>query len=323
MATATPKSSAVKGWVKCDVKLDGKTALVTGANQGVGYETSLEFVRRGARVVMACRNLEKGEEAKANILKEVDGADIVVCKLDLASLESVREFAQKFNETESRLDILVNNAGVMGCPQWKTKEGFEMQFGTNHIGHFLLTNLLLDLIKKSAPSRIVIVSSFVYKYGQMDFDNLMHEKDYSPNKCYYASKLANVLHCRELAKRLEGTGVICNCLHPGAVKSSLANHAKDGGHLPFIQRILVKVIMPIAEATVYISPQQGAQTSIYCSVAPELEGVSGKYFNKCEEETLASHALSDCDAKKLWEVSEELCKAQPVPEENQSTSAKE
>ncbi|CAK8674464.1 retinol dehydrogenase 14-like [Clavelina lepadiformis] len=317
------QKSAVKGTVQCDVKLDGKTVIVTGANNGVGFETAKDLAGRGARVIMACRNMEKAEEAKQKILEEVKGADLVLKKLDLASLESVREFAQDINENESRLDILINNAGIMACPQWKTKEGFEMQLGTNHIGHFLLTKLLLDLIKKSAPSRIVIVSSLAYKWGSMSWDNMMHEKDYDPSRVYCASKLANVLHCRELTRRLEGTGVTCNSLHPGAVNTGLQSHVNESSHLPFFQRMISKVMMPIGQRFFFITPKQGAQTSIYCAIAPELDGVSGKYFNKCAEERLQAHALRDEDAKKLWEMSEEWIKEKPAEQFEKETPKEE
>ncbi|XP_076815414.1 retinol dehydrogenase 14-like isoform X2 [Clavelina lepadiformis] len=297
-----PKKSAVNGTVQCDVKLNGKTVLITGANQGIGFETALDLAGRGARVILACRDLEKAEAAKEKIKETVSPSDIVVMKLDLASLDSIREFSKAVNENESHLDILINNAGIMACPQWKTADGFEMHLGTNHIGHFLLTELLLDLLKKSAPSRIVIVSSSGYKRGKMDWNNMMHETNYDPFYVYCCSKLANVHHCLELSRRLEGTGVTCNSLHPGIIKTNLGQYMR-GDHTPFFRRMLYTIAWPLAMAF-FMTPKQGTQTSIYCSIAPELADVTGKYFAKCGEEPLMTHALNKEDAKKLWELSE-------------------
>ncbi|CAK8684003.1 unnamed protein product [Clavelina lepadiformis] len=299
------QKSASKGWVRCDVKLNGKTVVITGANQGVGYETALDVAGRGARVIMACRRTDAGEEAKSNILKQLPDADVSVRKLDLASFASIREFARGINESESRLDVLVNNAGIMGCPQWKTEDGFEMQMGTNHIGHFLLTELLLELIKKSAPSRIVIVSSMAHKTGKMNWKDMMHEKNYSPMDVYAQTKLANIYHCLELSRKLAGTGVTCYSLHPGLVLTSLADHAKRGEGYSCCLRCCGACLLPCLERTVYISPKEGAQTSIYCAIAPELHEVSGKYYSKCAEERLSRQASDMQAAKRLWEMTEE------------------
>ena len=298
------KTAVVKGMVQSDVKLDGKTVVITGCNTGIGYETALDLAGRGARVIMACRNVEKAEDAKKNILKEVSDAELVVKKLDVASLESVRSFAKDINETERQVNILINNAGVMMCPASKTKDGFEMQMGTNHIGHFLLTNLLLDLIKKSAPSRIVIVSSTAYKRGRLNWDDIMQEKRYDTIGAYGASKLANVFHCTELSKKLQGTGVTCNCLHPGVINTELGRHLEEGSHLPWLMRFGLWIFSPIIK-WVLLTPKQGAQTTIYCAIAPELDEVSGKYFASCAPEELLSHAKNQDDAEKLWKMSEE------------------
>lgn len=293
-----------KGIVESDVKLNGKTVIITGCNTGIGYETVLDLSGRGANVIMACRDMSRAEAAKTKVLQQVKDAQLTVKKLDLASLESIREFAKDINETEPRLDILINNAGVMMCPAWKTKEGFEMQIGTNHIGHFLLTNLLLDLLKRSAPSRIVIVSSMAYKMGKIHWDDIMLEKKYSPVNAYSQSKLANVLHCTELNKKLEGSGVTVNCLHPGVIDTELSRHIEEGSHLSMPLRFAFTVFSPF-KRWMAISPKKGAQTSIYCAIAPELDNVSGKYFANCAEEELKTHAKKDEDAAKLWKMSEE------------------
>ncbi|RUS78951.1 hypothetical protein EGW08_013292, partial [Elysia chlorotica] len=192
----------------------GKTVVVTGSNTGIGKETVKELAMRGGRIIMACRNTEKGELARQEIVEETRNEQVVVRELDLGSLESVRNFARDFNETESRLDILINNAGVMACPKALTKDGLEMQIGTNHFGHFLLTNLLLDKLKACSPSRIVIVSSIGHAYGKINFNDLNSEKTYGEFVAYNQSKLANVLHALELSSRLKGTGVTVNSLHP-------------------------------------------------------------------------------------------------------------
>ena len=207
-------------------RLDGKTVVITGGNTGIGKETAVDLAKRGARVIIGCRNLEKGKEALKEIQERSGSKDVFLEKIDLASLDSVRKFADSVLISESRLDILINNAGVMACDYQKTEDGFEMQFGTNHLGHFLLTMLLLDLIKKSAPSRIVNVSSTAHTLGsgKIHFDDINFEKDYSPYEAYFHSKLANVLFTRELSKRLEGSHVTVNSLHPGAVKTDLERH---------------------------------------------------------------------------------------------------
>ena len=191
-------------------RLEGRTVVITGANTGIGKVTALDMSGRGARVIILCRNQDKAKEAAAEIAKETGG--VVECgKLDLSSLASVRECAKTLLEREDKIDLLVNNAGVMTCPNWKTEDGFDMQLGTNHLGHFLLTELLTPLLKKSAASgfrpRIVIVSSVAHEMGSMNWEDLNWEKSYDKNKAYAQSKLANVLHAKELARRLEDTGI--------------------------------------------------------------------------------------------------------------------
>ena len=210
-------------------KLDGKTVIITGANTGIGKETAIDLARRGARVIIACRSAEKGEEAVVEVRAKSDNDKVVFRRLDLASLESVRRFASKVLEEEPTIDILINNAGVMACPYSKTEDGFEMQFGVNHLGHFLLTNLLLDRLKESPAARIVNVSSMGHKLAKrINFDDLNSEKSYSSFVAYSQSKLANILFTRSLAKRLVGTSVIANCLHPGGVRTELVRHVTSG-----------------------------------------------------------------------------------------------
>ena len=215
-------------------RLEGKTAIVTGANTGIGKETAIDLAKRGARVIVACRDPKRGADAVRDIKGASKSDEVIMKRLDLASLASVRQFSEEILQEESRIDILINNAGVMLTPYCLTEDGFEMQFGTNHLGHFLLTNLLLDRIKESAPSRIVNVSSTANYRGSLDFDNMMWANGgYTPWRSYDRSKLANVMFSRELAKRLEGTGVSTYSLHPGIINTELARHAVAGWKIIF------------------------------------------------------------------------------------------
>ncbi|XP_017472643.1 PREDICTED: retinol dehydrogenase 13-like isoform X3 [Rhagoletis zephyria] len=206
------------------IKAENKVVIVTGSNTGIGKETARELAKRGATVYMACRDMQKCEEARDEIVLETYNKHVYCRQCDLASLESVRKFVESFKKEQQRLDILINNAGVMRCPRLLTKDGFEMQLGVNHMGHFLLTNLMLDLLKKSAPSRIVTVSSLAHTRGEINVADLNSDKSYDPGTAYNQSKLANILFTRELARRLEGTGVTANALHPGVVDTELFRH---------------------------------------------------------------------------------------------------
>ena len=218
---------AAGGVCRSKARLDGKTVIITGANNGIGLETAVDLAKRNAaRVILACRSVERGEKAAVEVRKRSNNDNVVFRQLDLASLESVRKFAAKILEEEPRIDILINNAGVMALPERKlTKDGFEMQFGTNHLGHFLLTNLLLDRLKEAPSARIVNVSSVAYKMGSIKMDNLNSEHSYTSWGAYCQSKIANILFTRGLSKRLEGTNVTANALHPGAIFTGLQQHS--------------------------------------------------------------------------------------------------
>ena len=210
---------------KSKAKLDGKTVIITGANTGIGLETAVDLAKRNARVILACRSVERGETAAVEVRKRSGNDNVVFVQLDLASLDSVRKFAAKILEEEPRIDILINNAGVMALPERKlTQDGFEMQFGTNHLGHFLLTYLLLNHIKEAPSARIVNVSSMGHSFGKIDFNNLNSERSYSQWGAYGTSKLANILFTRSLAKCLQGTGITANVLHPGAIDTELGRN---------------------------------------------------------------------------------------------------
>ncbi|XP_028395172.1 retinol dehydrogenase 12-like [Dendronephthya gigantea] len=282
---------------KNDVNLRGKTALITGGNTGLGKATALALAQRGARVILACRSLKRGDKAASEIRSQVKNANIAVYFLDLSSLKSVRKFAQDFSRAESELHILVNNAGIYGCPHWKSEDGYEMQFAVNHLGHFLLTNLLLDTLAMSAPSRIIVVSSALHKNARIPFDDLNGDKDYHPKKAYGQSKLATLLFAHELNKRLP-SGVTVNSVHPGIVWTELARYSSFNPILRYLAYPFLLLILK--------TPWQGAQTTIYCATEPSLQEVSGLYFGECEPQECAPHARDDGIAKKLWDVSERM-----------------
>lgn len=273
-------------------RLDGKTVVITGANTGIGKETAIDLAKRGARVIMACRDMEKGQAALKEVVENSANENVALMKLDLSDTKSIREFADNINKDEEKLHILLNNAGVMVCPYGKTADGFEMQIGVNHMGHFLLTHLLLDLIKKSAPSRIVTVSSMAHLFGSINLDDINSEKSYDKKAAYAQSKLANVLFTRSLAKRLEGTGVTAYSLHPGVVQTDLWRHLSGP------QQFVMKVVSPFTK-----SSSQGAQTSIYCAVEPSLEKESGGYYSDCAPAKCSAKAEDDDLAQRLWELS--------------------
>jgi retinol dehydrogenase 12 len=212
------------GQFKKDTKIDGKIVVITGANSGIGKETAVDLAKRGGKIYIACRDQQRANAALKEIKERSGSENVHFLQLDLASMDSIRTFSRKFHELESQLHILICNAGIMACPKGLTKDGFEMQLGTNHLGHFLLTNLLLDLLKAGAPSRVVVVSSLFHIVGKIRRSDLMGEKFYFRWFAYASSKLANILFARELAKRLEGTGITVNSLHPGAVHSELQRH---------------------------------------------------------------------------------------------------
>ncbi|KAK7104587.1 retinol dehydrogenase 13-like [Littorina saxatilis] len=279
-------------------RIPGKTVIVTGANTGIGKETAKELARRGGRVILACRDLDRAEQARAEIVLETANRNVVVKKLDLASMGSIRAFAKDINATEPHVDILINNAGIMRCPKMLTEDGFEMQLGVNHMGHFLLTNLLLDKIQASKPSRIVNVSSLAHVRGKINFDDLNSSKSYDPGEAYAQSKLANVLFTQELANKLEGTGVTANSLHPGIVSTELARH------MSISKSYISSFLLTPVRWLILKSPVQGAQTTLCCALASELEGVTGKYFSDCKEKEVAEQGKDDEAAKRLWAISE-------------------
>lgn len=275
-------------------QLPGKVAVVTGANTGIGKETAKELAQRGARVYIACRDVQKGELVAKEIQTMTGNQEVLVRKLDLADTKSIRAFAEGFLAEEKQLHILINNAGVMMCPYSKTADGFEMHIGVNHLGHFLLTHLLLEKLKESAPSRIVNVSSLAHYLGRIHFHNLQGQKSYSAGLAYCHSKLANILFTRELARRLKGSGVTAYSVHPGTVNSELVRHSS---FLQCLWRLFSFIIK---------TPQQGAQTSLYCALTEGLENLSGNHFSDCHVTWVSAQARNETIARRLWDVSCDL-----------------
>ena len=215
---------AAGGVCRSQASLDGKTVIITGANTGIGLETAVDLAKRNTRVILACCSVERGETAAVEVRKRSGNNNAVFVQLDLASLDSVRKFAAKILEEEPRIDILINNAGVIRNAFTKSADGFELTFAVNHLGHFLLTNLLLDRIKEAPSARIVNVSSFAHHGARIDFNDLNLERSYSAHEAYGQSKLANILFTRKLAKELQGTGVTVNALHPGSIYTNICRN---------------------------------------------------------------------------------------------------
>jgi len=269
----------------CDPKLfekdlSGRVYIVTGANSGSGFATAKQLAEQGALVIGACRRVEAGKEAFAG-LKKIRGS-VEIMELDLNSLESAHRFAETFLAKYDRLNGLVNNAGVMHTPEGRTNDGFETQFGINYLGHFLLTELLLDTLKASAPSRIVNVSSVAHAgmrgvYGEIDFEDMnFDKKEYSAYQAYANSKLANVFHALDLARRLEGTGVSVFSVHPGWIRSNLIA-ASGGAAGKFVQNVLMR---PFSGLLGTVSWFEGAQTTLHCLLDDDAPNHSGEYFSQ-------------------------------------------
>ncbi len=280
--------------------LTGKVAVVTGANSGIGYEMARALAGKAATVILACRNKDKGEAAVRQIEREYPPAKAELMPLDLADLAAVRRFAGEFTRRYDRLDILINNAGIMAPPFAKTADGFEAQFGANHLGHFALTGLLLDRIVHAPRARVVTVSSGGHRFGQIDFDNLNAEKGYDGQRAYAQSKLANLLFMYELQRRFEAAGVdaIAAAAHPGWTATNLQVHWR-----------MVRMLNPLIAQ----QPKMGALPALYAATAPDVQG--GDYYGPGGWQELRGYPTkvqsSDRShdaavAARLWTISEEL-----------------
>jgi NAD(P)-dependent dehydrogenase (short-subunit alcohol dehydrogenase family) len=270
-----------------------KTVLITGANSGIGKATATELAMRGYHVIMLCRNKDKGDVAKQEISQKTANKNIDLMIADLSSLASIRQFAKEFDQKFEKLDVLINNAAVNLFTRQVTEEGLETSFATNHLGHFLLTNLLLPKLKAANGSRIINVASSAQ--AVLDFDDLMSEKTYNVMRVYSKTKMANILFTYELARRLNGTGITVNCLHPGVVKTNLARDARG------IFRVLMFLFYPF-----FSSPEKAAQTSVFLATSPDVEGISGRYFHKKKQIRSSAQSYDENIAKRLWMVSEQL-----------------
>lgn len=281
-----------------------KVVIVTGANSGIGYETALDLARRGAKVILACRDDRRGQAAAEDVIKKTGNKNVFYKNLDLASLDSIRKFAEDFKRTENKLDVLINNAGGIGYRKEKTADGILLGMQTNYFGPFLLTILLVPLLKKAESGRIIMVSSVMHKYGSIDFDALNEEsrwRDIYGNEMYSCSKLCAILFSNELARRLKDTRITVNSVHPGFVRTSIANNY-DG---------ITKIFLNFVYSALFRNPIEGAQTVIYLAVSEDLGEVTGKYFADCKESKASKTAMDEELASQLWRYSEQLVKLKP------------
>ena len=275
--------------------LTEKTCLITGANSGIGKAAALGLAKMGANLVIVCRDPEKGQAALAEIMAESGNKNIELMLADMSSQDSVRKLASDFQANHQKLHILVNNAGVYLTRRTTTPDGFEATFATNFLGPFLLTSLLLNVLKASAPSRIVNVSSDAHNGVRMNFEDIHGEKKFSGWQAYGQSKLAMILFTHELSKRLAGTGVTVNSVHPGVVRTHFAKN--NGGLVGLGFRII---------GVFFISPSASAKRVLYVATSPELDNVTGKYFTKMHEAKSSKESYDDLSAKRLWQMSEHL-----------------
>ena len=278
--------------------IEGKQVLITGASRGIGMATALGLAKMGANLSLLVRDRSRGEKVVEEIRALGAKGKVDLFVADLSSMKDVRRVADEYRSKHDRLDVLINNAGAINMDQEKTADGYERTFATNHLAYFLLTDLLLDLLKKSAPARIVNVASEAHRQAAgVDFDDPMFEKrSYGGFAAYGQSKLANILFTRELAKKLEGSGVTANALHPGVIASGFGRNNK--GVFGFIMRNLAGPFLGSEEA--------GARTSVYLATSPDVEGKTGLYFKSSREATPTRAARDDAAAAKLWELSERL-----------------
>lgn len=284
------------------MELEGKTVIVTGANAGIGYETALGLAKKGARIILACRDEAKACEACRKIIEESKNDQVEVELLDLSKMKSIREFSNRIKSKLDKLDILINNAGIFMSHRTQTEDGFETTFQVNYLGPYYLTRLLLDLIIKSAPSRIINVSSLGHKGVNMNWNDLQFEKNFSGFGAYRQTKLGNCLFTIKLAERLKDFGVIVVSLHPGAVKTEILRVDENTS---FGVRLFHYLFVKPSLSIIGITPTEGALTSIYCATASDL--VSGAYYDKCKIGNPSSQATNNESANKLWSISAELC----------------
>ncbi|MFQ5482794.1 MAG: SDR family oxidoreductase [Nitrospinaceae bacterium] len=297
-AAAASPGAASSAWT-----LRGKTCLITGANSGLGRESALALARLGAEVILACRNREAGEKTAHGIIEATGNSNVHLQVADLSSQSQIRDLAAAVLDRHPRLHVLMNNAGVLLGRRQTTVEGYETTFAVNHLAYFLLTRLLLDRLRASAPARIINVSSFVHRWVKLRFDDLFSTRRYLPMEVYAASKLANILFTYALARRLKGGRVTVNCLHPGVVATEFGRQGSA----------LYLALKKLARPLFFASPAKGARTQIHLAVSPEVDGITGSYFanNRIAESSAYSHDRKA--QERLWDISERLTGLPPWP----------
>lgn len=273
----------------------GKTCMITGATSGIGRITALELSAMGARTVLVCRNRERGDELVREIRGKSPGSDPTLMIADLAAQDEIRRVAAEFLATRAPLHVLINNAGVFNLGRTETVDGIEGTLAVNHLAYFLLTILLLERIKQSAPARIINVSSTLHQRASMNFDDLGAKRSYSGMRAYGQSKLGNILFTNELARRLAGTAVTVNSVHPGGVATNLG---KNNGALA---RAFISLIGIFSR-----TPEKGAETQIYLAASPEVDGVTGQYFVDCKPARSSAQSRDEQIARRLWDVSAQM-----------------
>lgn len=279
-------------------RLIGKTAIVTGANSGMGMATARALLDEGATVIMLCRSEKRGKEAYKKLLEDGNGRTYLILA-DLGDYDSVRNFTKQVKERFDKIDILVNNAGFISLDRQETKEGLERQFGINHVGHFLLTTELLDMMGEG--SRIVNVASGAHKTGKIHFDDINLNKGFNVFKAYSQSKLANVLFTRELARRVKDRGITVNCCHPGAVATNIGIDRETG-----FGKTVTKLLKPFFQ-----TPEQGAATAVFLATDESVKDITGEYFYKCKVAKSSKRSKDMELAKRLFEFSEQLVQQKP------------
>jgi NAD(P)-dependent dehydrogenase (short-subunit alcohol dehydrogenase family) len=285
-----------KGEVKMTWTVERKKVLITGGTDGIGKVTALELAKLGAHVIIIGRNPQKTEQTVREIREQSNNERVDFLIADLSEQEQVRRVAAEYRHRYDQLHVLINNAGAFFAKRELTGDGLEKTFALNHLAYFLLTHLLLDLLTKSAPARIINVSSAAHFGGRINFDDLNAEKGYSGWGAYSNSKLMNVLFTYELARRLQGSGVTVNCLHPGFVATQFGKN--NGG--------LIGLGLSLVQRVGAISPQQGAETTLYLATSPEVEGITGRYFDQKKAVESSKISQDEETARRLWEISLEL-----------------
>ena len=278
--------------------MQGKTVLITGADGDIGRYTTRGIAEKGARIIMACIDVDQAKPVLDEIVKETNNKDIELMQLDLSSQSNIHNFTENFTEKYNCLDVLINNAGVFSLKRFETEDGLERTIGINYFGHYLLTHLLLPIIRKSDQGRIINISSDSYKQAKFDLDDLQSKIKYKGMSAYPASKLALILFSQELAERLKDDNITVNAVHPGHVSTGIWNMWENP---KWYQSLALKILNKFL-----ISPEKGAQTSIYLATSDEVQNISGKYFSKKQPIKVTSKYNTLNIQKKLWEISNEL-----------------